>query len=139
MPTTGQVVGYLMKVYTGTAPGTAITCQTDASLEIGVNLTDTTCKDTNPGWESMVASRKNWSISGSAYFSFDATNGFSQLFGSITAGTTVQVRITTGVTGDKVYSGTALVENLSLSAGIDDTTSYEYSFKGIGALTETTL
>lgn len=139
MPTTGQVTGLLIKIYTGTAPGTAISCQTEASLEIGVNMTDTTCKDTAPGWDAAVASRKNWSISGTAFFSFDASNGFSQLFGFVTAGTSVLVRITTGVTGDKLYSGQALIESLSLSAGLDDTASYDFSFKGVGALTESTV
>ena len=139
MATTGQVVGYLVKIYTGTAPGTAITCQTEASLELGVNMTDTTCKDTDPGWESKKPSRKNWSMSGSGYFSYDGTNGFSQLFAAYLAGTAVTVRISTGVTGDKAYSGSAFVESLSKTAGIDDTVSFDFTFAGNGAIAETTI
>lgn len=139
MPTTGQVTGYLMKIYTGTTPGVAITCQTEAALEMSVNMTDTTCKDTEPGWESAKPSRKSWSMNGSLFFSFDGTNGFSQLFGLFKDGTQVLVRFTTGVTGDKVYSGQAFVESLSASAGIDDTTTADFGFKGVGVLTEATV
>ena len=140
MPTTGKFSSRLLAIYTGAGAGTKITHQTDASLSIGSNTIDVTTKD-SAGWEESIYGNKNWEMSGSAVFAFDAANGHSSLLANITAGTTVTVLLTTAITGDKKWSGTALVTKLDLngSGSGDDAPSYSYSLKGTGALTEATV
>jgi predicted secreted protein len=132
MATLGQIKGYIMKIYTGTAPGTAITCQVDCSYEVNANMVDNTCKDTDPGWESVIPGRKSWAMNGTAKFSFDAANGFAAIFAKITGDTLTTIRLTSGVTGDAFYAGSGYFESISLSAGVDDVAEYEFSFKGVG-------
>lgn len=135
MATTGTVNSKLMVIKVGTA---TITCMTDATLSMSVETRDTTCKDSN-SWTNALPSRKSWSMSGTAFFAYDATYGPDDLF-AIYEGdqsTLATVKWGTTVTGDTVYSGTAILTSLTFSApGSDENTTVEFEFTGVGALAD---
>jgi hypothetical protein len=47
--------------------------------------------------------------------------------------------ISSAITGDKKYSGSALLTNLKRTAGLEDNATFTVSFEGTGALTEATI
>lgn len=125
-----------MKIFVGS---TAITCQTDASLQLSTNMFQITCKDSTATSEFSPGA-KSWSMSGTAFLDFAATYGFEELFSSWNAQTSVAVVMQDNVTGNKKYSGTAYVSSLSLnSSGTDEAVSFQYELQGTGAIAEATI
>jgi predicted secreted protein len=134
MATTGIINGTDLLVYVG---GVAILGATTHSLSLARATRDTTNKDT-ASWQTVLSGRKNWSISGSHMFSFDAAYGHSQLFALLDAGASVTVKFSTDTAGNKHWSGSAVITKLDIEAGDDANTTYSYEFAGTGALTEVT-
>jgi len=135
MPTTGVLNSRLAVIQVGSA---TITCLVDANLSISMSPRDTTCKDTD-SWGSQLPGRLSWEMSGSAMFAWDSTYTFDDLFALINAGTTATIKWGTTVSGDKIYSGTGMLTSLSASSsGVDENVTYDFTFVGTGALTEST-
>lgn len=137
MATTGTVNSRLMVIKVGTA---TVTCLTDASLSMTVETRDTTCKDT-ASWTSALAGKRSWELSGGAYFAYDATYGAEDLFDIYASdqSTLSTVKWGTTVSGDLIFSGTALLTSLNFSApGTDENTTVEFTFMGVGALAKST-
>ena len=79
-------------------------------------------------------------MSGTALFSFDGTYTFDDLFTLFNNQSTATVKWGSTVSGDKVYSGTALLTSLTASSpGTDDNGTYDFTFMGVGAITEATV
>ena len=137
--TVGTVLSKVMKIYTGGTP-TAITCQNDLTLSVTTETFETTCKDTSASWADSSPGTISWTVTGSANFAFDATNGYSQLLASQIAGSTVAVVVQNANAGDKKYSGNTIVTSLELDAsGINTAATYTFTLTGKGALAETTI
>lgn len=140
MATTGTVLSKFMKIYTGSSTPVAITCQNDLTLSVTTETFDSTCKDTDVSWADAEPGTISWTVSGSANFSFDATNGYSELLDAQINGDTVPVVVQNAVAGDKKYSGNCLVTSLELNAsGINTAATYTFTLTGKGALTEATI
>lgn len=136
MPTTGTVLAKNMKIYVG---ATAITCQLNASITQSTNMFQTSCKDSAANSEFLPGS-KEWSISGSANFSFDATYGYEDLWDIWSAQTSVTPIFQTGVTGDLKWSGSSYISELNATSdGVDAAVEYDVTFQGTGALTKATV
>lgn len=136
MPTTGTVLAKNMKIYVG---ATAITCQLNASISQSTNMFQTTCKDSAAN-SSFLPGAKEWTISGSANFSFDATYGYEELWDLWDAQTTVTPIFQTGVTGDLKWSGSSYISELNATSdGVDAAVEYDVSFQGTGTLTKATI
>lgn len=136
MPTTGTVLAKNMKIYVG---ATAITCQLNASISQSTNMFQTTCKDSAAN-SSFLPGAKEWTISGSANFSFDATYGYEDLWDIWDAQTTVTPIFQTGVTGDLKWSGSSYISELNATSdGVDAAVEYDVSFQGTGTLTKATI
>ncbi|RMG81343.1 MAG: hypothetical protein D6712_16480 [Chloroflexi bacterium] len=139
MATTGKINTTLLKLYTGTSPGTAITHSTDASLSFSMSPRPATTKD-SAGWEEVLEGLMSWEVSGSALLAFDAANGVDELSTIALARTATEVRFTTNVTGDTVWSGTGYITRLeAASPGQEDTANISFTFKGTGQLTQATV
>lgn len=135
MATTGTILAKNMKLYIGSA---AITCQTDASISMSTNMFETTCKDSGAD-SAFFPGSKTWTASGSGNLAFDATYGGEELFAAWNAQTSMTAVLKTGVTGDKVYTGTAYISSLSInSSGNDEPVTFDYELQGTGALVEST-
>lgn len=136
MATTGTVLAKNMKIYVGSA---AITCQLNASLSCSTNMFQTTCKDSAAN-SAFLPGAKEWTISGSANFAFDATFGYEDLWDSWDAQTTIIPIFQTGVTGDLKFSGSSYISELNATSdGVDAAVEYDVTFQGTGALAKATI
>jgi len=136
MATTGTVLAKNMKIYVG---ANAITCQLNASMSCSTNMFQTTCKDSVAN-STFLPGAKEWSISGSANFSFDATYGFEDLWDLWEAQTAVTPIFQTAVTGDLKWSGSSYISELNATSdGTDAAVEYDVTFQGTGALAKATV
>jgi hypothetical protein len=135
MATTGVINGTLVGIYVG---GTLIAKSTSCSIELGMSPRNTTSKDSG-GWEEALGGLRNWKLSGDFLDAEDAAYRFDDLFALIASRTPVTIKMSTEVTGDKYYQGTALLDSLSREAPMEENVSGAYSFKGSGALAENTV
>ena len=134
MATTGILNGTALLLY---VDGTAVAHSTSHTLSVSHATRDATTKDSS-GWEDALNGLRSWEASGEGLVAFDAAYGYSDLFALITARSTVTIKLSTEVTGDKYYEGSALLTSLEESAGTEENISFSYTFKGTGALTEYT-
>jgi len=132
MATTGTVNGTIQAIYVGSVK---IDVQLSADLSISHDPRTSINKD-SAGWEETRSGKKSWEMSGESEFQFDATEGFSELFAAMIAGTEVTVMFSSEVVADKKWSGVAQITKLDLSAGVEEDVKFSYAFKGNGALTE---
>lgn len=139
MATTGKINTTLLKMYTGTAPGTAVTHSTDATLSFSMATRDATTKD-SAGYEEVLEGLRSWEISGTAMLAFDAANGVDELSVIALARTATTIRFSTNVSGDTFWSGTGYITSFEPSApGQEETATFSFSFKGTGTLTQGTV
>lgn len=107
-------------------------------MDISVATRDTTSKD-SAGWKTGLPGLRSWSGSANCNFDQSANYTFDQLFALVDNRTVFTFYWSTGVTGDKKYSGSAIITSLKKSGGTEENVTFDCSFEGTGALTETTL
>ena len=107
-------------------------------LDISMATRDTSNKDTG-GWAEALEGRMSWSCSAEGLLVQNLAGNFSTQFATLTARTAVTVMVSSGVAGDKKYTGSAFMTNLKMTAPDQDNTSFSCSFTGTGALTEATI
>jgi TP901-1 family phage major tail protein len=130
MATTGKVNGTNIKAFIG---GTAISFLKDCSISLNGATIDVSNKD-SAGWKEVIRGQKSWTISANASFAFDASYGLSALFSAWNAGTLLALTMGTTDAADDIFSGNAIVTNISLSGGTEDESAYSIEFEGSGAL-----
>ena len=110
---------------------------TSASLSISMETRDTSTKD-SAGWRELLEGQKSWSLSGDGLvvYSLTGADGFSDLYGYLNGRTNLYVKFGSVGTGEKVYSGRGFITSLDQEAGMEDNTTFSFSFEGTGALTE---
>ena len=135
MATTGTVNGRLIKIYVA---DTAVTCQTNSTLEMTMEPRESTCKDDSGNAASFLAGRTSWTMGGEAKLAFDAAKGFSALYTAWTAGTELDVAWQSTVAGDKGYEGTGFITSLSADTPDNEDSTFSFTIQGSGALTEFT-
>lgn len=137
MPTTGIINGTLMRISVG---GDNVGHSTNCSLEITAETRSILTKDLTGGWTSAKSGQKSWTGSVSGLLAFDAPGEkVADLFTALAAGTEITFEMTTDVTGDSKYTGTAIITSLSIGAPVEDNTTYDVQFTGVGALTQGTV
>lgn len=135
MATTGTVNGRFIKIY---VDDTAVTCQTNSTLEMTMEPRESTCKDDSGNAASFLAGRTSWTMGGEAKLAFDAAKGFSALYAAWTAGTELDVAWQSTVAGDKGYEGTGFITSLSADTPDNEDSTFSFTIQGSGALTEFT-
>jgi len=92
------------------------------------------------GWVSAKAGQKSWSGQVTGLFAEDAPGEkFKDLFTALSAGTEIAFEMSTDVTGDYKYTGTALVTSISLGAPVEDNATYDVTFTGISELVQAVI
>ncbi|MFA6260395.1 MAG: phage tail tube protein [Bacteroidia bacterium] len=134
MATTGVVNGSLVKLK---LTGSAVAYLTTNDLNIANALRDTTNKDS--AWASFLGGLLSGNFSWELLHVEDGTEGFDTAFASITGGTVIAFDITSGVSGDKHYSGNMLFETLKISYPMNQNAVVSGSAKVTGAITEGTV
>ena len=132
MATTGIINGTLVKILIGAVE---VDLQTDCSLSETLNMIDITTKDSG-GHKEVMAGDDEWEISGSFKVADDSTYGYSELKTAKDAKAAVTVKMSSEVTGDNYYTGSAYISSLSRTSPQGDATTGEFTLTGTGALTE---
>jgi predicted secreted protein len=135
MATTGKFNGTLLNVY---IDDVIIGCATSSELSVNVDLADATCKD-DGGWADHIQGLRDWSVSTDGLVAYDGTNNIGDLYTLLSGRTSVTLKFTTNVTGDLVFSGSASVASISVSAEMEAAVTYSVEFTGKGVLTKGTV
>jgi predicted secreted protein len=146
MATTSVFNGTSLVVLIGTE---VIAFATSCSLSIATDAPDASTKQ-SLGWADEIGGQKSWSLTTDglatvvpgAVATYISTTELSNL---AIARTAVTVKFTTvdnstvggvtPVTGDTIYSGSAFIESVDMTADMENPVTYSVSFKGTGALT----
>lgn len=132
MATTGVIDGALLLMYLDSV---AVGSATTHTLTLQMATRNTTTKG-SAGWETSASGVRNWSATGSGLLVFSDTLGYSQLLALIVNRTSVSLRLSSEVSGDKFWEGTAWLTDLSLDSPDNENSTYTYTFKGTGVLSE---
>ena len=135
MATTGKFNGTLLNVY---LDNVMIGCATSSELSVNVDLADATCKD-DGGWADHIHGLRDWSVSTDGLVAYDGTNNIGDFYTLLNGRTSVTLKFTTNVTGDLVFSGSASVASISVSAEMEAAVTYSVEFTGKGVLTKGTV
>lgn len=133
MPTQGTVNGRTVAIY---VEGTKITCQTNSTLELTMEPRESTCKDDTGNAAAFLGGQTSWTLGGEAKLAWDSAYGFSELYSVWQAAAPVTVVFKSTVSGDKQYSGEALLTSLSADTPDNEDSTFSFSFQGTGELVE---
>ena len=146
MATTSVFNGTSLVVLIGTE---VIGYATSCSLSLAIDTPDASTKQ-SLGWADEIGGQKSWSLTTDglatvvpgSVATYISTTELSNL---AIARTAVTVKFTTvnndtvggvtPVTGDTIYSGSAFIESVDMTADMENPVTYSVSFKGTGALT----
>jgi predicted secreted protein len=142
MATTGVFNGTQLVVLVGTE---VIAHATSCSLTVSADLPDATTKQSG-GWAEEIGGLRSWSITTDGLATVEPTGTsyvVGDIFSALNGRTAVTVKFTTAngntvVTGDLVWSGSAFVESLDITADMESPVTYSASFTGTGQLTQAT-
>ena len=122
--------------------GNAIAKSTSHEFSYNLGVREVTNKDSANTVENLPAN-KSWEASCDAFYTFDATYAFDDLYTLVlnrTAVTLLMARSENANSADTYYSGSAYVTSLSLSTPNEgENATYSVSFTGTGALTKLTI
>ena len=144
MPTTGVFNGTSLVVLVGTE---VVAHATSCSLSFSVDLPESTTKQSG-GWVDHIGGAKSWTLTTDGLATVDpaATASYyttGELMTAIANRATVTVKFTTvsgttPVTGDLIWSGSAFIESMEITADMESPVTYSATFTGTGALTQAT-
>jgi predicted secreted protein len=142
MPTTGIFNGTNLVVLVGTE---VVAHSTSCSLTVSADLPDATTKSSG-GWADQIAGLRSWSLTTDGLATVEPTGTsyvVGDIFSALNGRTTVTVKFTTvngntPIVGDLIWSGSAFVESLDISADMESPVTYSVSFTGQGQLTQAT-
>ena len=139
----GQLNGTDLSVYIG---GTLVAYSTSATININHSTRSTSNKE-SAGWEENMEGMRNWDVSCDALYAWLDASGSAisnETLSEIFTGymhTRASFSLTFGTTGstagDTKYTGTAWLTSASLTAPLEDTSTFSVTFQGSGALAQT--
>lgn len=142
MATTGVFNGTSLVVLVGTE---VVAHATSCTLSISADLPDATTKESG-GWADHIAGLRSWSITTDGLATVEPTGTnyvVGDIFSALNGRGTVTVKFTTvsgstPIVGDLIWSGSAFVESLDITADMESPVTYSASFTGTGTLTQAT-
>ena len=119
--------------------GTAFAATTSATLNIEMDLPDSSTKDSG-GWAEHILGQKSWSVDLDGIADFELTTGTVDVLVDYLINRTqasIEFEPQAGAFSSKgvSYTGTASLSSVSLVAANEDTATLTGSFTGDGALT----
>lgn len=135
MATTGKFNGTLIRVDTEYNQLAEMTMH---SLTVNGEMIDTTTKS-SLGWKDILPGLKDWSVEAEGNVltgTSDRSN--DDLIAWIGTRKRLNIQFYTAIPGDKTYTGSGYVTNVSTSAPLEDVCSFSVSIQGDGPITETT-
>lgn len=111
---------------------------TSLTFTVNQETIDITSMDSN-GWRDLAVADKNWSLSLEAFYAMDATEGADESYDDLVAGTSTTILISSEVTGDTTYTGSAKVTSWAINPSKGSGVTVSISFEGTGAITKSTV
>jgi len=110
----------------------------DCKLSIDMGTSNATTKDSG-GWDEIIPTNGKWNMDTNGLVDFhpsSTVHNVSDLFWAMTnkIAVTVKFQLTSQVTGDKSWTGTAYITKLEQNAKDKDVVSYSATFEGTAAL-----
>ena len=119
----------------GTVIGEATSCTLNLSRETRETLT----KDNVSSWTQYQPGRKSGTCDIEGLISYDTTNtDVKDIFTAYDAGTSITMRFTTDVVGAPYWECDVLITSLTLSAAVEENSTYSASGTITGAVTQGT-
>ena len=137
MATTGIVEGKNLRVYVN---GSAIGYATSFTLNLTTSMIETIHKDSGDNIE-RAPDQNDWSGTGEYFISFAADGArtlVDNLFTAWNGQTAVTAVFQTEVTGDLTFTGSAYINELSLTGAVGERATGSWGFVGNGALVKAT-
>lgn len=142
MATTGVFNGTSLVVLVGTE---VVAHATSCTLTVSADLPDATTKQSG-GWADHIAGLRSWSITTDGLATVEPTGTnyvVGDIFSALNGRGTVTVKFTTvsgstPIVGDLIWSGSAFVESLDITADMESPVTYSASFTGTSTLTQAT-
>jgi predicted secreted protein len=146
MATTGLLNGTSLVVLIGTE---VIGYATSCSLSLAIDTPDASTKQ-SLGWADEIGGQRSWSLTTdglatvvpgtvATYVTTAELNALAIARTAVTVKfTTVDNSTVAGITpvsGDVIYSGSAFIESVDMTADMENPVTYSVSFKGTGVLT----
>ena len=133
MPTTGIIKGSAIGLYINDK---LLALGKSHSITINMETRDISSKSSG-SWQDFAAGLLSWEVSGShleAYDVNDAKSSSGILLNAMLTRIPIQIKYTTNVLGDRVFSGTVFITSFTEESPDGDNVSYSYSLKGKGKL-----
>ena len=142
MATSGVFNGTSLVVLVGTE---VVAHATSCTLTVSADLPDATTKQSG-GWADHIAGLRSWSITTDGLATVEPTGTnyvVGDIFSALNGRGTVTVKFTTvsgstPIVGDLIWSGSAFVESLDITADMESPVTYSASFTGTSTLTQAT-
>lgn len=131
MATTGIILGRNYNLFSNTVK---ITHLTSCSLTVGTETIDLTSND-SANWKDIAAGDKSWSFEFEAHLAMDGAENVDELFADWDARTLQTCLLTTAVTGDTTFSGSAIITSLSIDNSHADSSKLKGTYSGSDTLT----
>jgi hypothetical protein len=127
--------GTLIKLYDGT---TAIALLTSSDMSLEREMLDATNKDSN-NWKEVQPGLKSYSFSAELYHDPAQAYNLYDLYTKWDAGTALTMKLSSEIGGEKKYTGTVYIANISVSTPANQLSTVSVEFTGSGALAEATI
>ena len=138
MATVGVVNGHYMRFFdNGVSLGYATSC----TISFSSAMRELSHKDTagdGGGWIEQAPGQKSATFSTEGLYAED-DNAAAALFTKLADGTEITLTFTTDVSGDKVWSGTALLTSVEITAPNNENVTYSVSGVFTGEVTVDTV
>ncbi len=135
MPTTGIINGKLVRLYDGSD---TIGQSTSCSLDLSVQMRSISHKDSG-GFQENLPGEISGTLSVENFYSDDASHGAKELTAKILAGTAITWKMSTEVSGDTFWSGSAYINSGSLSFPNEDNSTASFTLTCTGTITQGTV
>lgn len=115
-----------------------VACATSGSFSGNREIIDVTTKD-NDGQREILAGGTTWTVSAEGLIEYTADTTVqhaADLFDLWSNNTRVRIAWTTGIAGDVMYYGNALITSYEETAGLNEVASYSVTFEGDGSITK---
>lgn len=126
--TTGVTNGHYLRFFDN---GVSLGYATECTISINAEMRSLSHKDTagdNGGWSQKAPGEKSATGSTSGLYAED-DNAAAALFQKLADGTELSITFTTDVAGDKIWTGTAFLTSLEISAPNNENVTYSASWE----------
>lgn len=127
--------GTLIKLYDGS---TVIALLTSSDMTLEREMLDVTNKD-SANWKENLAGVRSFSFSAELFNDPAQTYNLEDLYTKWEAGTVITMKLSSEVVSEKKFTGSVLINNISLSTPANQASTVTVDFTGTGALVMATI